>query len=129
MGPDAGITVTVDQWVTDVPQSMSGSETTINRLFRRRGSAMDQYWDLGMREYLDRLAAEHDCGDAAAAVRGHNDEVTGVDPVSWTPFHLRRRCCDAEESPALRAYRLTGAGLSPAGSRQLRLTHRNQVLR
>jgi hypothetical protein len=43
-----------------------------------RGSAMDQYWDLGMREYLDRLAAEHDCGDAAAAVRGHHDEVTAL---------------------------------------------------
>src|SRR5207237_10154845 len=27
----------------------------------------------------------------------------GVDPVSWTPFHLRRRCWDAEESPAIRA--------------------------
>jgi transposase len=25
----------------------------------------------------------------------------GVDPVSWTPFHLRRRCWDAEESPAI----------------------------
>jgi hypothetical protein len=28
---------------------------------------------------------------------------TGVDPVSWTLFHLRRRCWDAEESPAIRA--------------------------
>src|SRR6516162_617173 len=25
--------VTLDQWLTDVPQAMSGSETTINRLF------------------------------------------------------------------------------------------------
>jgi len=41
-----------------------------------RGSAMDQYWDLGMRKYLDRLAAEHDRGDAVAAVRGHDDKIT-----------------------------------------------------
>src|SRR5260370_30295095 len=27
--------------------------------------------------------------------------VAGVDPVWWTPFHLRRRCWDAEESPAI----------------------------
>jgi hypothetical protein len=36
---------------------------------------MDQYRDLGMREYLDGLAAEDDCGDAVAAMRGHYDEV------------------------------------------------------
>jgi hypothetical protein len=28
-----------------------------------------------MREHLDRLAAEHDCGDAAPAMRGHDNEV------------------------------------------------------
>ena len=37
---------------------------------------MDQYRDLGMREHLDRLAAEDDRGDAVAAVRGHDDKVT-----------------------------------------------------
>ena len=37
---------------------------------------MDQYWDLGMRKYLDRLAAEHDRGDAVEAVRGHDDKIT-----------------------------------------------------
>ena len=37
---------------------------------------MHQYRDLGMREYLDRLAAEDDRGDAVAAVRGHDDKVT-----------------------------------------------------
>ncbi len=31
--------------------------------------------DLGMREYLDRLASEDDRGDAATAVRGHHDKV------------------------------------------------------
>jgi len=30
---DTGITVSSDQWVTDVSQSMGGSETTIDRLF------------------------------------------------------------------------------------------------
>jgi len=39
-------------------------------------SSMDQYRDLGMGEYLDRLAAEDERGDAVAAVRGHDDEVT-----------------------------------------------------
>jgi hypothetical protein len=39
-------------------------------------SSMDQHRDLGMREYLDRLAAEDERGDAVAAVRGHDDEVT-----------------------------------------------------
>ena len=42
---------------------------------------MDQYRDSGMREYLDRLAAEDDRGYAVAAVRGHDDKVT--------PFRLR----------------------------------------
>ena len=49
--------------------------------------AMDEHRDLGMREYLDRLAAEDDRGDAVAAVRGHDDQVTafrlrGVDDRS-----------------------------------------------
>src|SRR5713101_712181 len=33
----------------------------------------------------------------------HRRVGVGVDPVWWTPFHLRRRCWDAEESPAIRA--------------------------
>jgi hypothetical protein len=41
---------------------------------------MDQYRKLGMREYLDRLAAEDDRGDAVAAVRGHDDKVTAFRP-------------------------------------------------
>jgi hypothetical protein len=36
---------------------------------------MNQYRDLGMRKYLDGLAAEDDRGDAVAAVRGHDDQV------------------------------------------------------
>ena len=32
--------VTLDQWLTDVPQAMSGSETTINRLFPHPASAV-----------------------------------------------------------------------------------------
>jgi hypothetical protein len=44
---------------------------------------MDQYRDLGMREHLARLAAEDDRGDAVAAMRGHDDKVTG--------FRLRGR--------------------------------------
>ena len=39
---------------------------------------MDQHRDLAMREYLDRLAAEDERGDAVAAVRGHDDEVTAL---------------------------------------------------
>jgi hypothetical protein len=39
-------------------------------------SSMDQYGDLGMCEYLDRLAAEDERGDAVAAMRGHDDKVT-----------------------------------------------------
>jgi hypothetical protein len=38
-----------------------------------RSSSMDQHRDLAMREYLDRLAAEDECGNAAAAVRGHDN--------------------------------------------------------
>jgi hypothetical protein len=33
-----------------------------------RGLSMDQHRDLGMGEYLDRLAAEDDRGDAVAAM-------------------------------------------------------------
>jgi hypothetical protein len=36
---------------------------------------MNQYRDLGMRKYLDGLAAEDDRGDAVSAVRGHDDQV------------------------------------------------------
>jgi hypothetical protein len=43
---------------------------------RPSSSAMDQYRDLTMREYLDRLAAEDDRGDAVATVRGHHDKIT-----------------------------------------------------
>jgi hypothetical protein len=36
---------------------------------------MNQYGDLGMRKYLDGLAAEDNRGDAVAAVRGHDYQV------------------------------------------------------
>jgi hypothetical protein len=36
---------------------------------------MNKDRNLAMREYLDRLAAQDDRGDAAAAVRGHDDQV------------------------------------------------------
>jgi hypothetical protein len=38
---------------------------------------MDEYRDLGMCEYLDRLAAQEDRGHTVAAVRGHDDKVAG----------------------------------------------------
>ena len=37
---------------------------------------MDQHRDPGVREYLDRPAAEDDRGDAVAPVRSHDDKVT-----------------------------------------------------
>ena len=40
-----------------------------------QASAMDQYGDLGMGEYLDRLAAKDDRGDTVAPVRGDDDQV------------------------------------------------------
>ena len=36
---------------------------------------MDQYRNFGMGEYLDRLAAKDDGGNAVAAVRRHDDKV------------------------------------------------------
>jgi hypothetical protein len=42
------------------------------------GSSMDQYRDLGIRAYLERLAAQDDRGDAVAAVRGHDDAVAAI---------------------------------------------------
>jgi len=57
-----------------------------------------------MCEYLDRLAAEDDCGDAVAAVRDHDDKVTtlrlrGIYDCSIGMFMLnvnhfaRNACC------------------------------------
>ena len=40
---DTGITISLDQWVTDVPQSMSGSETTIDRLFPQPAKARSAF--------------------------------------------------------------------------------------
>jgi hypothetical protein len=63
---------------------------------------MDQDRDLGMREDLDRLAAEDDRGDAVTAVRGHDDQVTafrrrGIDDrlVGMLILHMDRLACDA----------------------------------
>jgi hypothetical protein len=39
------------------------------------GLSMDQYRDLGIPAYLERLAARDDRSSAVAAVRGHDDEV------------------------------------------------------
>ena len=47
-------------------------------------------------------------------------KITVPDAASFVAARLRNT-----RFPAVR-YRLTGAGLSPAGSRQLRLTHRNR---
>jgi len=65
-------------------------------------SSMDQYRDLGMREDLDRLAAEDERGDAVAAVRGHDDEVTAFRPrgiddrlVGMLMFDLHHLAWDA----------------------------------
>src|SRR5208337_488562 len=64
--------------------------------------SMDQYRDLGMREYLDRLAAKDDRGDAVAAVRCHDDKVTAfrhrsVDdrPVGMLMLDMDDLACDA----------------------------------
>jgi hypothetical protein len=77
-------------------------------------SSINQYRDLGMREYLERLAAEDDRGDAVVAMRGHDDKVTAfrhggiddrlvrilmldVDQLVFDPCYLR--CViDGEES-------------------------------
>ena len=63
---------------------------------------MDQYRDLGVREYLDRLAAEDDRGDAVAAVRCHDDKVTafrhrGIDDrlVGMLMLDMDDLACDA----------------------------------
>jgi hypothetical protein len=60
-----------------------------------------------MREYLDRLAAEDDRGDAVAAVRGHDDKITpfqfrGIDDrlvgcscATWTISHATPAVCAA----------------------------------
>jgi hypothetical protein len=63
---------------------------------------MDEYWDLGMREHLDRLAAEDDRGNAVTAVRGHDDKVTafryrGIDnrPVRTLILDMDPLACDA----------------------------------
>ena len=63
---------------------------------------MDQYRDLAMREYLDRLAAEDDRGDAVAAMRGHDDKVTafrlrGIDDrlVGMLMLDMDHLACDA----------------------------------
>jgi hypothetical protein len=36
---------------------------------------VDQHRDFTMGQDLDRLAAEHDRGDAMAAMRGHDDQI------------------------------------------------------
>ena len=63
---------------------------------------MDQYRDLGMREYLDRLAAEDNRGNAVAAMGGHDNEVTafrhrGIDDrlVGMLMLDLYHLACDA----------------------------------
>ena len=63
---------------------------------------MDEYRNLGMCEYLDRLAAEDDRGDAVAAMRGHDDKVTafrlrGIDDrlVGMLMLELDHLACDA----------------------------------
>jgi hypothetical protein len=55
-----------------------------------------------MREHLERLPAECDRGDAAAAVRGHDDQATafrrrGIDDrvVGMLIRHMNRLKCDA----------------------------------
>jgi len=39
---------------------------------------MDEYWNLRVREYFDGFAAEDDCRNTAASVRGHYNEVTAL---------------------------------------------------
>ena len=63
---------------------------------------MDQYRDCAMREDLDRLAAEHDRGDAVAAVRGHDYQIAalllrGTDdcPIGMFILDLERLARDA----------------------------------
>ena len=57
------------------------------------GSSVDKYRNLGVGEYLDRLAAEYERSDAATTVRGHDDKVTtlrlrGIDDCLVRMFML-----------------------------------------
>src|SRR5258706_1987003 len=45
-------------------------------------SAMDENRNLGVREHFDGFAAEDDCRNAAASVRGHLNEVTALNSSS-----------------------------------------------
>jgi hypothetical protein len=63
---------------------------------------VDQHRDLTMGQDLDRLAAEHDRGDAMAAMRGHDDQIAafrirGIDdrPVGMLMLDLNRFACNA----------------------------------
>jgi hypothetical protein len=38
---------------------------------------------------------------ASKKMKRQRNALSGVDPVRWTPFHLRRSAIDAEESPTL----------------------------
>src|SRR5215831_11022758 len=46
-----------------------------DRIARVISSMADENRNFGMREYLHRHAAEHDCRDPAPSVRGHDDEI------------------------------------------------------
>src|SRR6185312_9035617 len=63
---------------------------------------MNQYGDLGMSEYFDRLAAEDNRGDPVATVRGHDDQVAAFRPrgiddrlVGMLMLDLDHLACDA----------------------------------
>jgi hypothetical protein len=56
-----------------------------------RASGTDRCRDLRMCEYLDRLAAENSSGDAAAAVRGDDDQVTTIRTPSTGLFSASDR--------------------------------------
>src|SRR5580704_810581 len=84
------------------PKSLKESAQKTAPVDARPRSAMDQHGDLAMGEDLDRLAAEHDRGNATAAVRGHDDQVAafqsrGSDDrlVGMLMFDLDRLACDA----------------------------------
>ena len=70
--------VTHSRLIVSVTYSHGASLHTIRVALGRahHSSVMDEYRDLGMCKYLDRLAAEDDCRDATATVRGHDDKIT-----------------------------------------------------
>jgi hypothetical protein len=53
------------------------------------GLSVDQYRDLGMREYLDHLASEDERGDVVTVVRSRYDKITTLRICGFDGLGLR----------------------------------------